>query len=63
VFFTSAVDTLSSASLSTRAAQSSASLTWRGVLSRTATTSWAEVPAVSIATARVASAAVAVSHA
>jgi hypothetical protein len=55
VFSASALDTLSSASLSTRVARSSASLTRMAVLSHTATASRAEASVVSIAAAWAAS--------
>jgi hypothetical protein len=54
-FLASTLNTLSRASLSPRAAQSSASLTRRAVLSHTIATSWAEISAASTIVTRAAS--------
>jgi hypothetical protein len=62
-FSTSTLGILSSASLSTRVAWSFTSLTWRVALSRATLASLEEVSIGSIAVMRVASAAVAASHA
>jgi hypothetical protein len=62
LFSASTLDTLSSASLSARAAQSSATLTWRAALSHAARASQAEVSMISIDVAWAASVVAATSH-